>query len=192
MPGWPDLEHFLPPLGPRSDRPTPELTLRRPTEADHGPLLERAGSWFDGLDLQAVLPRLWLRDFGGSSFLAEGPDGRAAAFLVGFLSPDREADAVVHLIAVEPGLRRRGIGRRLVEAFADDVAGRGASTIAAPVPPDQRIPLLFFRALGFEVDAGPGTRPIYGVPAYPDWDGPGHDRALLVRAVARPERQEPA
>ena len=84
---------------------------------------------------------------------------------------------------MDPELRRRGIGRGLVEAFAADAARRGATRMTALVRPDDRATLLFFRALGFEPDDGPGTRRLYGIPAYADWDGPGQDRALLSRAI---------
>jgi hypothetical protein len=39
----------------------------------------------------------------------------------------------------------------------------------------------FHRAIGFRPDDGPGTVSIYGVPAYPDHDGDGEDRTVLIR-----------
>ena len=91
---------------------------------------------------------------------------------------------MIHLVAVDPEFRRRGIGRDLVERFAAQLAGAGATRLVAACRPDDRIALAFFGALGFEPDAGPGSGRIYGVPAYADWDGAGEDRVLLERAIA--------
>jgi hypothetical protein len=41
----------------------------------------------------------------------------------------------------------------------------------------------FHRALGFEIDAGPGTQRLYGTPAYPDDDGEGEDRVHFRRRI---------
>ena len=84
-------------------------------------------------------------------------------------------------MAVDPGFRRRGIGRALVERFAAEVAAAGATTVATTWRPDDRAGLAFWAALGFEPEAGPGSSRIYGVPAFADWDGPGEDRVLLAR-----------
>ena len=52
-------------------------------------------------------------------------------------------------------------------------------------PPGPMRPALgFFAALGFTPDAGPGSRKLYGVPAFVDWDGPGEDHVLLERAIS--------
>jgi hypothetical protein len=41
--------------------------------------------------------------------------------------------------------------------------------------------VLFHQAVGFRVDDGPGTRPVHGVPSYPDYDGDRDDRVVLYR-----------
>ena len=64
-----------------------------------------------------------------------------------------------------------------------DVHGRGATTITAVAWPDDPVAIAFFRSLGFEPDSGPGTQRLYGVTAFPDYDGPGEDRAVLRREV---------
>ena len=50
------------------------------------------------------------------------------------------------------------------------------------MPPDERVAILFYRALGFEPETA-GTKLLWGVPAFEDYDADGADRALLVRAI---------
>jgi ribosomal protein S18 acetylase RimI-like enzyme len=173
-------------------RPGLDVVLRHPTEADHARLVGVIDEWWGGRRMRARLPRLWLRHFATTSWIAEiagGADnGRLAGFLVGFVGPDDPEVASIHLLAVDPNLRRRAVGRTLVERFCSDVGTRGARRVESLVRPDERPAVAFARALGFDPvvrDAGSwiAARPLYGVPAFEDWDGPGEDRALLVRNV---------
>ena len=156
-------------------------TLRRPADADHPAVIAVVDEWWAGRRMRTSLPRLWFRHFSGTSWVAETPDGRLMGFLVGFVSPDTPSEAVLHLVGVDPNVRRRGLGRRLVERFAADAIERGATRISAVVPADDRPALDFFRALGFRAIDGPGTVRLWGSPAFEDLDGPGADRAILVR-----------
>ena len=137
--------------------------------------------WWGGQRMHHLLPRLWFQHFTGTSWIAETADGRLAGFLIGFISPDRPGEAYVALVAANPNLRRQGVGRALYERFFDDVRPRGVSRVSAVAWPDNRAAVEFHRAVGFSVDAGPGTRPIHGVPAHPDYDGDRDDRVLLTR-----------
>jgi ribosomal protein S18 acetylase RimI-like enzyme len=157
------------------------LAFRRPSEADHRLIVDVIDEWWNGQRMHHLLPRLWFRHFAGTSWIAETPDGRLAGFLVGFVSPDRPGEAYVHLVAVSPNLRRAGVGRALYERFFEDVGARGAARVSAVSWPDNRAAFEFHRALGFSADEGPGTRPIHGLPAYPDYDGDRDDRVVLTR-----------
>ena len=111
--------------------------------------------------------------------------GRPLGILLGFTSPDHPDEAVIQRIAVDPEFRRRGIGRAIIGRFAEGQAGSGASRVTAACRPDDRAALGFFAALGFTPNAGPGSRKLYGVPAFENWDGPGEDRVLLERAISQ-------
>lgn len=157
------------------------VAFRRPGEADHRVIVDLIDEWWGGQRMHHLLPRLWFRHFAGTSWIAETPDGRLAGFLVGFVSPDRPSEAYVHLVAANPNLRRAGVGRALYDRFFEDVRARGAASVSAVSWPDNRSAVAFHRALGFRVDEGPGTRPIHGLPAYPDYDGDRADRVVLTR-----------
>jgi ribosomal protein S18 acetylase RimI-like enzyme len=186
VPEFPDLDHWLPQVPPAPRRPAPPYELRHPAEADAADLDARLRDWREDRARHGLPGRAWIRHFGSTALLAEAArDRRPLGLLLGFRSPDRPAEAVVHLVAVDPEFRRRGIGRDLVERFAAQLAATGATALSAACRPDDRIALAFFGALGFEPQAGPGSTRLYGVPAYEDWEGAGEDRVLLARSIGR-------
>ena len=159
------------------------IRFRRPSEADYPTIGSVIDEWWAGRKLHLLLPRLWLQHFTGTSWLAEAQDGGLAGFLIGFLSPDRRAEAYCHMIATNPNLRQRGIGRGLYERFFADARAAGRSRVTAVTWPGNRLSIAFHRAMGFEVQAGPGTQNLYGTPAYPGYDLEEEDRAVLVRRL---------
>jgi len=165
-----------------------DLAFRRPIEADHGRMVEVIDEWWGGRKLRHLLPRLWLRHFTGTSWIAEDADGRLRGFLVAFVSPDDPSVGYIHLVASDPNCRRVGIGRSLYERSFADMTERGAQSVTAVTWPGNRISVAFHRAMGFEPDEGPATRPLYGTPAYADFDGPSEDRVVFARALTDPGR----
>jgi ribosomal protein S18 acetylase RimI-like enzyme len=164
-------------------RPAPAYALRHPGEDDLAALQGRLRDWSE--EAGAPAPgRAWTRHVAGTSWIAvDEADGRVLGILLGFMSPDHPEEAVIQGIAVDPEFRRRGIGRALVGRFTGAQTQAGATRVTAACRPDDRRALAFFGALGFEPNAGPGSRKLYGVPAFENWDGPGEDRVLLEQSV---------
>jgi len=167
-----------------SDGPGGALDLRHPTEADQRRLVGLVDEWFGGRRVRHLVDRAWFRHFGSTSWLAVDLAGRQVGFLVGYRSPDRPAEAIVHLVGVDPNERRRGVARALVESFLSDVAGAGVTTVTAVAWPDDPIAVAVFRALDFQPDDGPGSQRLFGVTAFPDYDGDGEDRVVFIRKLA--------
>ncbi|MFL5778076.1 MAG: GNAT family N-acetyltransferase [Chloroflexota bacterium] len=155
--------------------------FRHPSADDHPAVAEVVDEWSGGRRVRARLPRLWLEHFGSTSWVAETDSGRLAGFLVGFVSPDRPTEGVIHLLAIDPNDVGRDVDRDLVEQFAACVRDQGVTRLVTVLPPDDRRAIDRWRALGWVLDEGPGTARIWGVPARPDHDGPGEDRAILSR-----------
>ena len=160
---------------------TDELRFRRPTEADHAWLVRQVNEWWGDRSTHHRLPRAWFRHFAGTSWVAVDERERIVAFLVGFVSPDRPGEAVIHMIGTSPNHRRQGIGSALYDRFFEDVRGRGARRAIATVPPGERGAIDFHRALGFAPEGGDGTQNLYGTPAFADYDADGADRAVFSR-----------
>ncbi len=194
----PDSVALVSPAGDRPEpNPDPEarafvalppgLRLRRPVEADYPGIAARVDDWWDGKVLHGLLPRLWFRHFGETSWIAEivGDDTTAdvAGFLVGFVSPGHPGRGVIQAVGVHPSHRRAGIGRTLVEAFVDDARRAGAGAVETLLWPGNRRALPFLAALGFRLDPDADFRPIYGLPAGEGYDFGTDDRARFIREV---------
>ncbi len=161
-----------------------DVVFRRPTEADYLAVVRLVDDWWGGeRRIDVFLPRLWFQHFTGTSWLAEADDGRSVGFLVGFVSPDHPDAAYVHMVAVHPSRRGRGLGQALYQRFFDDVRARGVRRVTAVTWPGNRQSVAFHRAIGFSVADGPGTQNLYGTPAYADYDFGREDRVVLVRSV---------
>jgi predicted GNAT superfamily acetyltransferase len=119
-----------------------------------------------------MLPKLFFLHFEGTSFVAERPDGSIAGFLIGFLSQTRDDEAYVHFVGVAPDLRGSGLGRDLYQRFFDTAREHGRVVVRCVTSPANELSLAFHQALGFEVDR-----------VATDYDGPGEDRALLVKRL---------
>ena len=170
--------------GPRLVGPavTDELRFRRPTRGRPSAGARRASTSGGAADaLRHLLPRLWLEHFHGTSWLAETDDGRLAGFLVGFISQDDPSTAYVHMVASDPNRRHQGIGTVPVRSASSPTRGSTGRVVSPRSPGPATGPSIgFHRAVGFRVDDGPGTQPLYGTPAHVDHDGEGEDRVVFL------------
>jgi ribosomal protein S18 acetylase RimI-like enzyme len=154
--------------------------LRHPTEDDQPRIVALVDEWFSGRRIRHLVGRSWFRHFGSTSWLSIDDAGQPLGFLLGYRSPDRPDEAVVHLVGVHPNHRRRGIGRTLVATFTADMQAAGARTLTALAWPGEPPSTAFFRAVGFQPDAGPGSKNLFGTTAFADYDGAGEDRIVFV------------
>jgi GNAT superfamily N-acetyltransferase len=159
------------------------IWFRRPRESDYEPIIGVVDEWWAGRHVALLLPRLWLQHFNGTSWLAETVDAGLAGFLIGFLSPDQPEVAYCHMLAVNPNLRRHGIGRALYERFFAEARAAGRSRVIAVTWPANRASLRFHEALGFQLVRGPDTQNLYGSPAFAEYDFGSEERTVMVRRL---------
>jgi ribosomal protein S18 acetylase RimI-like enzyme len=148
------------------------MEIRHAQPSDYGRVIGRVNVWWGGRDMAAMLPKLFFVHFEGTSFVVDGDDGQLAGFLIGFLSQTEPEEAYVHFVGVDPERRGEGIGRALYERFFAEARAHGRTVVRCVTSPVNEASVAFHRALGFEVER-----------VAEDYDGPGEDRVLLVRAL---------
>jgi len=119
-----------------------------------------------------MLPKLFFLHFEGTSFVAEDSDEDLIGFVCGFLSQTHDDEAYIHFVGVTPDSRGEGVGRALYERFFDEVRDHGRHVVRCVTSPVNQGSVAFHEALGFEVER-----------VVSDYDGPGEDRALLVKRL---------
>ncbi len=148
------------------------IEIRHAKPSDYGRVIGRINVWWGGREMAPILPKLFFIHFEGTSFVAEAEDGELVGFVCGFLSQAADDEAYIHFVGVTPEDRGEGVGRMLYERFFDEVRAQGRSVVRAVTSPVNQGSLAFHRALGFEVER-----------IAEDYDGPGEDRALLVKRL---------
>lgn len=148
------------------------LRIRHAHPSDYGRVIQHLNAWWGGREMAPMLPKLFFLHFEGTSFVAEDDEGNLVAFLIGFVSQTDPHEAYVHFVGVSPEQRGSGVGRQLYERFFETVRAHGCTTVRCVTSPSNSGSISFHQALGFSVDR-----------IVEDYDGPGEDRALLVRPL---------
>ncbi len=92
---------------------------------------------------------------GDIEILAARKDGRAVGVLVLAFRPNVSLGgdfASIEDLYVEPDLRRRGVGRKLLEAVGESCRKRGVSYVEAHAEEDEA--MAFYEGLGYEEESG--------------------------------------
>jgi diaminobutyrate acetyltransferase len=170
MPG--DTETVITPV--RSD---PEgLDLRSPSVED-GAALWRIAAESKVLDLNSSYAYLlWCRDFAESSVVAT-VDGEPVGFVTGFIRPNRPDTLMVWQVAVDAGVRGRGLAKRMLDHLVDRLAGRSVRWMETTVTPDNQASARLFASFAEARDAELVREPAFGAELFPD----EHESEVLFR-----------
>ena len=160
------------PTAAKADAGLAHVSVRHAKPSDYGRVIGRINVWWGGREMAPILPKLFFIHFEGTSFVAEGEDGELLGFVCGFLSQTADDEAYIHFVGVTPEDRGDGLGRRLYERFFEEVRAQDRSVVRCVTSPLNQGSLAFHQALGFEVER-----------IAEDYDGPGEDRALLVKRL---------
>jgi GNAT superfamily N-acetyltransferase len=126
---------------------------------------------FWDVDTRPLHDPVWFDQFGGFGVLARSAGGEDVGYLLGVVTADRLAH--LHLLAVRDDRRRTGLGRRLVGWFDELALSTGAGVVQTVTWPEDTAAVAFHTALGASAHLAP------------DRAGPGEDRLVLTRSLAR-------
>ena len=152
------------------------ITIRPARLEDHPRIVAVVDDWWGGRRMAALLPRLFLEHFAGTSLTAEDSLGELAGFLVGFDSPDHPSESYVHFVGVRPDQRGSGLGRDLHDRFAGEAAARGTTAVRCVTSTVNTASVAFHTSIGFEVEGADEPLEVDGVD-----DAAGHVR--MVRRI---------
>ncbi|MDB4444183.1 GNAT family N-acetyltransferase [bacterium] len=154
------------------------IRIRKADPSDHSEIISVMQYWWDGRDLTAMLPRLFLIHFNDTSLVIE-KDAEFIGFLVGFLSQSRKDEAYIHFVGIHPNHRKRGLGGALYERFFRFCREQGRMIIRSCTSPVNRGSIAFHTRMGFQIESGDSQ--VDGIPVTVDYNGPNDDKVLFTK-----------
>ncbi len=152
------------------------VTLRTATIDDHRRVIAVIDEWWGGRRMSALVPKLFLEHFAGTSLVAEDADGTLAGFAIGFVSQDHPDEAYVHFLGVRPDQRGSALGRRLHDEFAAGVRPLGVRRVRCVTSSANTASVAFHTSIGFVVTGVDEPVATEGID-----DGVGH--VLMCREI---------
>jgi ribosomal protein S18 acetylase RimI-like enzyme len=135
--------------------------------------------WF-GHPVGLVMHRLFFEQLGPSGVWIADGHGEPVGFLLGLVSEAEPDLAYVHMHAVAPRVRGRGVGDLLYREFCARAEARGCRRVRALAAPERAASRRFHERLGFTGTWSPG------------YLGPGIDRFVFERALPLTAEPVPA
>ena len=156
------------------------MVIRNAVEADYIKVISVINDWWGGRQMADMLPRLFFKHFGETSFIVE-ENGEMLGFLVGFISPAYPKEAYVHFLGVNPHYRRQGIGRRLYQHFDNQVKEKGVDTVHLVTSIVNKTSIAYHTKVGFSIDEGDCV--VDGVQVHTDYDGIGSKMVVFTKQI---------
>lgn len=143
-------------------------------------IIGNLNSWFGGRNMTDLLPRLFFTHFKNTSFVAR-VDEQLAGFIVGFFSPSEKNTGYIHFVCVDPKYRKRGIGRKLYDAFFKLCIHNKIAVVNCVTSPINTNSIAFHLSIGFETSTCENDGHV--VPSL-NYDGPNNHRVLFQKDIA--------
>ncbi|MBL8603068.1 MAG: GNAT family N-acetyltransferase [Myxococcales bacterium] len=154
------------------------MRTRGITQADFHQIVSVIDYWWGG-PTSALAHPMFFHEYGHHALIVEESE-RMVGFLLGFVTDRAPRVGYIHLVGIDPEVRRRGVGRRLYEQFARQARVEGAVALKAITTPGNQGSLDFHKANGYTVDF------------VEDYAGPGRARYVFTRAIDAAALVDPA
>lgn len=115
--------------------------------------------------------------------MAELPSGELGGFLLGFISQENPEEAYIHLLCVDPKMRGKHIGKKLVEKFTEEAALKNCKKIYLITKPVNWNSISFYKKLGFLEDKSLETINILGTNAVKNYNGMGQHMVVFYKLI---------
>ncbi|MGD8451533.1 MAG: GNAT family N-acetyltransferase [Phycisphaerae bacterium] len=148
------------------------------TATDFAEILRDLTDFWGSDRARAVHHPMFLHEFGDTAWVIRDA-GRVVAYLFGFIAQTTPT-GYVHLLAVRPEYRGRGLARRLYAHFTEFAIARGCRALKAITSPHNHASIAFHRSIGMQLDDEANE---HGVPVVRDYAGPGQDRVVFRKAI---------
>ncbi|OEC87124.1 acetyltransferase [Methanobacterium sp. A39] len=126
---------------------------------------------------------IFTKFFRSTSFVAELPSGELGGFILGFISQENPEEAYIHLLCVDPKMRGKHVGRKLVERFADEAVLKECKKIYLITKPVNWNSISFYKKLGFLEDKSRETINILGTNAVKNYNGMGQHMVVFYKLI---------
>ncbi len=156
------------------------LTIRNGSPEDHIRIKSVMKEWWGGRDLTDSLLKQFFYHFQNTILVIEGR-GELLGFVMGYFSQTRSKEAYIHFVAVNPRVRKKGIGRFLYEKFFALCKESGRTVIRCCTAPTNIESIEFHTQMGFQIE--PGNAEINGFPVTLDYLGKDEHKVLFVKEL---------
>ena len=157
-----------------------DFNIRKGEPTDHDSIVSVMKNWWDGRDLTAMLPKLFLNHFHDTVLIVE-KENVLIGFLIGLLSQSYKDEAYIHFVGIHPKFRKKGLAKLLYEHFFDICRKHNRTAVSACTSPENKGSVEFHKKMGFQFESGNGE--IDGIPVTLDYNREGDHKVLLKRRV---------
>ena len=160
-----------------------DLVIRNTLEEDFIKIAEVAEECKPMETERNSIYHIFTKYFNSTCFVAELPSGVIGGFLLGFISQENPEEAYIHLLCVDPKMRGRDIGRKLVEAFVEKVALKGCKKVILITKPINWNSISFYKKLGFIEEKIGETMNVLGTTAIKNYNGDGEHMVVFYKFI---------
>lgn len=160
-----------------------DLKVRTALEKDFVEIAELAENCEPMETERNSIYHIFTKFFKNTSLVAELPSGEIGGFLLGFISQENPEEAYIHLLGIDPKIRRRGVGKELIAKFLDILALKGCKKVSLITKPINWNSISFYRKLGFLEDKSQDTINIMGATAVRNYNGMGEHMVVFYKLL---------
>lgn len=160
-----------------------DMVIKNTDEEDFTKIAELAEECSPMSTERNSIYHIFTKYFKSTSFVAQLPSGDIGGFLLGFISQENPVEFYIHLLCVDPKLRGKKIGEKLINAFIETAASKGCKRVILITKPINWNSISFYKKLGFLEEKYGETMNILGTTAIKNYNGPGEHMVVFYKTI---------